>query len=215
MGTNHNLPPRIRFGPFEADVRAGVLYRSSLTVKLQKQPFQILAALLERPGYVLTREELRQRAWAAETFVDFERGLNKAINRIREALGDSAENPRFVETVPGRGYRFIAPVERDVVSLAILPLANLSGDPDQEYWAEGITEELISIMARTVNMRVISLTSAMQFKAKAKPLAEIARELGVDVILQGSITISNARANPNAAGRPIQRPALVGRELRA
>jgi DNA-binding winged helix-turn-helix (wHTH) protein len=112
----------LKFGIFEADLRAGELYRSSVRVKLQQQPFEVLASLLERPGQVVHRDELRKRVWAADTFVDFERALNKAINRIREALDDSAENPRFIETVPRLGYRFIAQVQRKMVSLAVLPL---------------------------------------------------------------------------------------------
>ncbi len=103
-------PRLIRFGTFEVDLRAGEVRKRGLRIKLQEQPFQVLALLLERPGEVVTREELRKRLWPADTFVDFDNGLNKAINRIREVLGDSAENPRFIETMARRGYRFIAPV---------------------------------------------------------------------------------------------------------
>src|SRR5207244_6147673 len=101
----------IRFGPFEADLHAGELRRHGLRIKLQEQPFQILAMLLERPGNVVTREELQKKLWPWDTFVDFDHGLGSAINKLREALGDSADNPRFIETLPRRGYRFIAPVE--------------------------------------------------------------------------------------------------------
>jgi DNA-binding winged helix-turn-helix (wHTH) protein len=100
----------IRFGTFEVDLRTGELHKKGLKIKLQEQPFQILATLLEHAGDVVTRDELRRRLWPEDTFVDFDQGLNKAINKIREALGDSAENPRFVETLPKRGYRFIAPL---------------------------------------------------------------------------------------------------------
>lgn len=100
----------IHFGVFEVDLRAGELRKSGVRIKLQEQPFQVLAMLLQHPGEVVTREELQKAVWPADTFVDFDRGLNKAINKIREALGDSADNPRFVETLPRRGYRFIAPV---------------------------------------------------------------------------------------------------------
>jgi len=100
----------IRFGIFQADLRTGELHKKGLKIKLQEQPFQILAVLLEHAGDVVTRDELRRRLWPEDTFVDFDQGLNKAINKIREALGDSAENPRFVETLPKRGYRFIAPL---------------------------------------------------------------------------------------------------------
>jgi DNA-binding winged helix-turn-helix (wHTH) protein len=104
-------PPPIRFGIFEVDLEAGELRRRGSKVKLQEQPFQVLMMLLERPGEVVTREELQKRLWTADTFVDFERGLNRAINKLREALVDDADTPRFIETVPRRGYRFLVPVE--------------------------------------------------------------------------------------------------------
>ena len=110
MQQARDVPGRLRFGIFEADLRTGELRKRGARVRLQDQPFQVLAALLARPGELVTREELQGRVWAADTFVDFDHGLNKAINKIREALGDSAENPRFVETVARRGYRFIADV---------------------------------------------------------------------------------------------------------
>jgi TolB-like protein len=190
-GSDSSRP--LKFGIFEADLRAGELYRSSVKVKLQQQPFQVLASLLERPGQVVNRHELRKRVWAADTFVDFERALNKAINRIREALDDSAENPRFIETVPRLGYRFIAPVQRKTVSLAVLPLENLSGDPKQEYWADGLTDELITHVAKIGGLRVISRTSAARFKRSAIALTEIARELAVDTLVQGSVVVSDRR----------------------
>src|SRR5262249_6201426 len=194
-------------GAFEVDLRAGELRRNGLKVRLQDQPFQVLAMLLERPGETVTRDELRDRLWTAETFVDFDHGVNKAVNRIREALGDSATSPRFVETVARRGYRFIAdvavadapppvaaavsagdptapwapregawggpassrwaiaglalalassatvwtlrarsPQPPPIRSLAVLPLENLSGDAAQEYFADGMTDELIATL---------------------------------------------------------------------
>ena len=112
----------IRFGAFEVDLRAGELRKTGLKIKLQEQPLQVLAMLLRHPGEVVTREELQKAVWPADTFVDFDRGLNKAINKIREALADSADNPRFVETLPRRGYRFIAPVEdRVAVGAGLAP----------------------------------------------------------------------------------------------
>src|SRR5437660_8376984 len=103
----------VRFGPFEVDLRAGELIRNGRRIRLQDQPLQVLAMLLERPGDVVTRDELRQKLWPADTFVDFDHSLNTAVNKIREALGDSASSPRFVETLARRGYRFIAPVQRE------------------------------------------------------------------------------------------------------
>jgi TolB-like protein/DNA-binding winged helix-turn-helix (wHTH) protein len=234
-----------RFGPFVADRRVGELRKHGIKIRLQDQPFQILAILLERPGDVVTREELHQELWHDDTFVDFDHGLNNAINRLREALGDSAETPRFIETLPRRGYRFIAVVDSvppetketpaiqsatpasprpqrtrlwlgavalavvafglfalnigglrqrwlsggagpQVRSLAVLPLVNLSGDSGQEYFADGITDALTTQLAQFGSLRVISRASTMQYKGTKKPLPQIARELNVDAIVEGS-----------------------------
>jgi TolB-like protein/DNA-binding winged helix-turn-helix (wHTH) protein len=247
----------VRFGTFEADVDARELRKSGVKIKLHGQPFELLAMLLERPSEVVLREDLRQRLWPTDTFVDFDHGVNTAVNRLREALGDSAENPRFIETVPRRGYRFIAPVEsrasvlpgsnaavaatpsseagqattqamsrvpkrRAVVlaaavvaitllaglsssrvrqrffgrrspqirSLAVLPLVNLSSDKDQDYFTDGMTEELTTDLGKIGALRVISRTSAMQYKGTKKPLPEIARELNVDALIEGTVTRS-------------------------
>jgi DNA-binding winged helix-turn-helix (wHTH) protein len=100
----------LRFGAFEVDVRAGEVRKHGLLIRLQDQPFRVLQTLLEHPGEVVTRDELRSQIWPADTFVDFDRGLNNAVKRLRDALSDSAENPSYIETLPKRGYRFIAPV---------------------------------------------------------------------------------------------------------
>src|SRR5262249_2822112 len=104
--------PRVRLGEFELDLQTAELRNDGHTFMLQEQPFQVLVVLLEKPGRLVTRQELKEKLWSADTFVDFDRGLNKAINRLREALGDSAEDPRFIETLPRKGYRFIATVEK-------------------------------------------------------------------------------------------------------
>jgi len=254
MQEAHHLPGPLRFGVFELDVRAGELRKHGLRVRLQEQPFQILSILLERSGEVVTREELQRRLWPADTFVDFDHGLNKAINKIREALGDSASSPRFVETVARRGYRFIAEVRaadaapvrspelpirplaaaeaaespdvklapwhrlqplawktsvivlfvltaslaawalhfRDrpfavIRSLAVLPLESLSSDASQDYFADGMTDELISDLGQLSALRVISRTSVMVYKRARKPLREIARELNVDAVVEGTV----------------------------
>src|SRR5712664_1636066 len=151
----------VRFGAFELDLRAGELRKQGVKIKLQEQPFQILAMLLEQPGEVVTREELRSRLWPSDTFVDFDHSLNKAINKLREALGDSAENPRFIETLAKRGYRFIRDQQGSlgqIRSLLVLPLENLSRDPEQEYFADGLTEALITKLARISALRVLSRT---------------------------------------------------------
>jgi len=248
----------IRFGVFEVDLRAGELRKQGLKIKLQDQPFQLLQILLERPGEVVTREELQQRIWPADTFVDFEGGVNNAVKRLREALGDRADNPRFIETLPKRGYRFIgvvngsvqkpangltssvgsfdkprpkplpkailiglgfaalllailvlapnkwwrSPVGRGDVpqirSIAVLPLQNLSGDPTQEYFSDAMTEELITELSRLSALRVISRTSVMRYKKTDKRLTEIARELGVDGIVEGSVLRSGDRVRVTA-----------------
>lgn len=249
-----STPVRLRFGVFEVDLRAGELRKGGSRIKLQEQPFQVLAMLLERPGETVTREELRQRLWPAETFVDFDHGVNKAVNRIRDALGDSATSPRFVETVARRGYRFIADVAvADVLggvdetpvaavaaptppanerrwnpwmitavalalttllvvavtlsratqpapirSLAVLPLENLSGDDSQEYFADGMTDQLIATLGQIGALRVISRTSVMPYKRVRKPLPQIARELNVDAIIEGTVLRSGGRVRITA-----------------
>src|SRR5438552_13068412 len=180
----------VRFGVFEVDLRAGELRKQGVKIKLQEQPFHLLQMLLEHPGEIVTREELRGRIWPADTFVDFDQGLNNAIKRLRESLSDSPENPRFIETIPRHGYRFIANLgvtPGQIKSLAVLPLENLSRDPEQEYFAEGLTEALITTLAKIGELRVISRTSAMQYKGVHKPLREIAQELDVDAIVEGTV----------------------------
>ena len=175
------------FETFELDLRAGELRKQGVRVKLQEQPFQILAMLLERPGQVVTREELRNRLWPSDTFVDFDHSLNKAINKLREALGDSADTPHFIETLAKRGYRFLgnlADNSRRIHSLLVLPLENLSRDPEQEYFADGLTEELITRLAKISALRVLSRTTAMHYKGVRKPLPEIARELQIEGVVE-------------------------------
>jgi TolB-like protein/DNA-binding winged helix-turn-helix (wHTH) protein len=265
----------VRFGVFEADLKASELRKHGFRLKLAEQPFQLLAMLLERPGEVVSREELRTRLWADDTFVDFDHGLNNAVMHVREALLDSSEHPRYVETVPRRGYRFVAPVEQaqvspgaaitlepvddssainvsltrsssptlvpaavdDLVSprtgirrwvtlphiaalafvlltglvvvlafalranraiatgkalehstsLVVLPLENLSGDKEQDYFADGMTDELIANLAKIRSLHVISRSTAMAYKGTRKPLSEIARELHVDAVVEGTV----------------------------
>jgi TolB-like protein/Tfp pilus assembly protein PilF len=191
----------VRFGAFELDLRASELRKQGAKVKLQEQPFQILQVLLQRPGEIVTREELQQKIWPSDTFVDFDHGLYNAIKRLREALGDSAETPRFVETLSRRGYRFIGKIECDaprVRSLAVLPLENLSDAPQQEYFAEGLTDALITTLAKIGELRVVSRTSVMHYKGARKPLREIARELQVDAIVEGTVLRAGHRVRITA-----------------
>jgi TolB-like protein/Tfp pilus assembly protein PilF len=191
----------VRFGSFELDLRAGELRKQGVKIKLQEQPFQILSMLLERPGEVVTREELRNRLWPSDTFVDFDHSLNKAVNKLREALGDSAENSRFIETLAKRGYRFLQNLQGSpgqIRSLLVLPLVNLSGDPEQEYFADGLSEQLTTKLARISALRVLSRTTAMLYKGVRKSLPEIARELQVDGVVEGAVLRSGDRIRISA-----------------
>jgi TolB-like protein/DNA-binding winged helix-turn-helix (wHTH) protein/Tfp pilus assembly protein PilF len=236
----------IRFADFEVDLRAVEMRQRGIKVKLQNQPFQILQMLLERPGEIVTREEIRSRIWPADTFVDFEHSVNTAIKKLRQALGDRAENPVFIETLPRQGFRFIATIDElpktvpapaqipypqprnnrkyvmagaltlavaagfilpridsfspggfspnTMRSIAVLPLVNLSSDPNEEYFSEGMTSELITDLARFSKLQVISHTSVKRYKDTKRPLPEIARELGVDAVIEGTVMRSGNRA---------------------
>jgi TolB-like protein len=191
----------IHFSTFELDVRAGELRKQGLKIKLQEQPFRILEMLLANPGQLVTREELRDKLWPSNSFMDFDHGLNKAINKLREALGDSAESPRFIETLARRGYRFLGDLRTQtetIRSLLVVPLENLSSDPEQEYFVDGLTEALITSLAKISSLRVISRTTAMYYKGVKKPLPEIARELGVEGVVEGTVLRSGERIRISA-----------------
>jgi TolB-like protein/DNA-binding winged helix-turn-helix (wHTH) protein/Tfp pilus assembly protein PilF len=273
----------VRFGVFEFDLRSRELRKHGIRIKLQEQPCQILAFLLERRGEMVTREELQRHLWPSDTFVDFDHSLNTAVMRLREALNDSTENPRFIETLPRRGYRFVAPFEersapvaettslqtgemnatqtalaqeslmlpphsqvlmgtsakkggrsrrhavalatmlalalalacglgfryfrkpsvvaappKQITSIVVLPLENLSADKDQAYFADGMTDELIANLAKIRSLRVISRTSAMGYKGTHKTLSEIARDLNVDAIVEGTVLRSGDRVRITA-----------------
>src|SRR5262245_8122661 len=184
---------RYSFGQFEVDVRSGELRRQGIRIKLQDQPFQVLCMLLERPGDLVTREEMQERLWP-DTVVEFESNLNAAIKRLREALNDSADNPRFIETIPRRGYRFIVTGGLDFgaresqdPSIAILPFRDRSPQANQEYFCDGITEELTDALAKVENLRVVSRTSAFQYKGRTEDVRKIGSELNVGTLLEGSV----------------------------
>jgi len=247
---------RVRAGLFEVDLVSGEVHKSGRKVPLQEQPFRVLAMLLERPGEIITREELQASLWPADTFVGFDEGINTAIRKLRIVFGDSADNPRFIETIPRRGYRFIAPLREleephsaadppveaavsaswwrktqyrigalvivallilaayfarqrfarranpsgERVMLAVLPFLNFSGDASQEYFNDGLTEEMITQLGRTDPQRlgVIARTSAMKYKNTRKDVQEIGRELGVDYILEGSVRRAGDRVRISA-----------------
>jgi TolB-like protein/Tfp pilus assembly protein PilF len=198
------------FGEFEADLQLGRLFRRGVKLKLREQSFQVLAALLNYPGQIVTREELRRRLWQNDVFVDFENSLNTAVGRLRETLGDSAEHPRFIETLPKRGYRFIGdvsplpsaaqagPVRKP--RLAVLPFVNLSGDPAQEYFSDAMTDEIITALASLApeQLAVIARTTAMRYKSSRKGVARIGRELDVDYVVAGAFHHTQERVAVNA-----------------
>ncbi len=201
MDVVHPLKGTIRFGAFEADFRSGELRKQGVKVRLQEQPFQILQMLLEHPGEVITREQLRERIWPDQTFVDFDQGVYNAMKRLRETLEDAPEKPRFIETLARRGYRFIGTISaspRQIESLAVLPLENLSRDPEQEYFADGMTEALITNLAKISALQVVSRTTAMHYKGIHRPLPELARELGVDGVVEGTVMRSGRRVRISA-----------------
>jgi len=196
----------VRFGTFEVDLDAAELRKHGLKVRLPEQAFLVLSTLLEQPGAIVKRSDLRARLWPGRTHMDFEHGLNKAVNRLRQALGDSASNPRFVATVARRGYRFLAPVGAIAtpspaaavtrIHLAVLPFANVSADPEQEFFSDGLTEEMIAELGRLSPGRlgIIARTSAMHYKRSGKRIDEIGRELNVEYILEGSVRRLENRA---------------------
>jgi len=274
---------KIRTGLYDIDLNCPELRKEGVRVPLQEQPFRVLSLLLEHPGEVVTREDLQTRLWASDTYVAFDEGINTAIRKLRLAFGDSADNPRFIETLPRRGYRFIAPVHEVTfqgvpsattanaiapiasgvdtaevavsqagesgsrpialdlsshvrfrklaaglvlavivvggtiywthgrrptlsaspgkrVMLAILPFQNLSNDPSQEYFSDGLTEETITDLGELSPERlgVIARTSAMAYKHANKTVSEIGSELGVDYILEGSVRREGGRARVSA-----------------
>ena len=276
MGQAGSSPRLIRFGTFELDLQSGELRKQGRKIRLEGQPVQVLVCLLENPGELVTREALHGKLWRADTFVNFEHGLNVAVKRLRQALSDSAVNPRFVETLPRRGYRFIAPIQAVDVSgdlsdvhgasaaadaqatldlpeaidrnqidpfettvlahrrgprvwrwfgyallavlaiwgawlvrteshpqpvirsLAVLPLENLSGDASQDYFSDGMTDELITELGQIRELRVISRTSAMTYKGGHKSLPEIARDLNVDAVIEGAVLRSGTQVRITA-----------------
>lgn len=200
------MPDILRFDQFQVDLTAGQVFGRGVNLGLRDQSFQVLALLLERAGHVVTRDELFRRLWHDDVFVDFDNGLNTAVARLREALGDSAAHPRFIETLPKRGYRFIAPVTSppkeaaDVspprMRLMVLPFSNSSGDPGQEYFCDAMTDEIITSLASLAprELGVIARTTAMRYKGTRKDVAQIGRELNLDYLVEGAARSEDRRA---------------------
>lgn len=196
-GTAAVSPSILRFEQYELDLRAGRLSKSGVRINLRDKSFQVLALLLEHAGEVVTREELRQHLWPNDVFVDFDNNLNITIARLRQALRDSAEHPRFIETIPKHGYRFLVRASESVATercaatprakVVVLPFLNLSGDPAQEYFSDAMTDEIITALAGIApeQLAVIARTTAMYYKGRHKDVAHIRRELGVDYLVEG------------------------------
>jgi DNA-binding winged helix-turn-helix (wHTH) protein len=194
----------LRFADFELDRGAYQLRRDGQLVHLERIPLELSFLLTERRGQLVTREEIVERIWEG-VFLESDASINAAVRKIRQALGDDAEVPRFVVTIPTKGYRFIADVCEEALaasnprhalridSLAVMPLDNLSGDRAQDYFSDGMTEELIAAVSRIEQLRVVSRTSVMQYKGARKSLSEIARELRVDAVVEGSVMRSGER----------------------
>jgi TolB-like protein/tetratricopeptide (TPR) repeat protein len=197
------MPATVRFNGFDVDLSSGELRKNGVRIHLREQSFRALAQLLERPRQVVTREELRRRLWPGEVFVDFENNLNSAVARLREALGDSAEHPRFIETLPKRGYRFIGELTRAApdagparpVRLAVLPYLNLGGAPARDYLSDAWTDDLITELAAFAPDRlgVIARTTAMRYRGAQKDIGQIGRELDVDYVVEGGIRCEQER----------------------
>jgi DNA-binding winged helix-turn-helix (wHTH) protein len=184
----------LRFGVFELDTRTGELRKRGVKLRLSEQAYCALRALLNSPGEVVTREQLRDTLWPSRTFVDCDSAINKSVSQIRTVLGDSGPNPRFIETLSKRGYRFIAPVSggsvalaRGAASIAVLPFENLTGDLALAYVADGIAEALTTGLGGLKGVRVISRTSAKCCAAAAKSMAAIGRDLHVNAVIEGSV----------------------------
>jgi adenylate cyclase len=193
--TNMECPQKIiRFGEFEVDLQGGCLFKQGAEVRLRRQLFTALTALLDHAGEVVTREELQERLWPGDVLVDFETNLNTIIARLRQALGDSAESPRYIETLPKRGYRFLMPAvtkktaeKRRKNSIAVMPFADLSPEKDQEYFCDGLAEELINSLIHIQALRVAARSSSFSFKGKNLDIRKIGEKLNVQVILTGSM----------------------------
>jgi len=181
-----------RFGAFEVDLEGRRLLKKGTPIPLREQSFQVLAALMERPGEIVTREELRRRLWSSDTFVDFEVALNSAVSRLRDALGDSADAPSVIETIPKRGYRFVVPIPKQP-AVAVMPFANQTGDAKDEYFSVGLTEELIRVLSRIDGLRVTASSVVFRFKGQRCDARQVGRELGVEAVLEGSIWRSGDR----------------------
>ena len=176
----------LRFGAFEVDLEGRRLLKRGMPITLREQSFQVLAALMERPGEIVTREELRRRLWSSDTFVDFEVALNSAVSRLRDALGDSADSPSFIETIPKRGYRFVVPIAKRP-AVAVMPFANQTAEARDEYFSDGLTDELIRVLSRIDGLRVTARSVVFRFKGQPSDAREVGRELGVDAVLEGSV----------------------------
>jgi adenylate cyclase len=182
-----------KFGEYELNLSTSELRREGVRIPLQRQPLAILALLLERPGDLVLRDEIRSKLWQGDVFVDFDHSINRSINKLREALQDPVDAPHYIETVPGRGYRFIGNIltgaRKSYTRIAVLPIENATGNPENDYLADGITEALIDALGQSCSghLSVIALASVLRFRRLALPVARIADELAVDRVIAGRL----------------------------
>ena len=182
----------IRFGSFQLDLHAGELRRNGIKVRVPQQSIQVLAILLNHSGEVVTRGELQQKLWPNGTIVEFEHGINSIINRLRQVLEDAPDEPRFIETLPRRGYRFLVPVEKSALapsntSIAVLPFTNLSAEKEDDFFSDGLAEEILNALGQVDHLRVAARSSSFFFKGKAVEISEIGARLRVSNVLEGSV----------------------------
>lgn len=187
----------VRFGTFELDLDARELRKRGVRLSLQEKPYQILRALLGRPGEVISRQELRRTLWPADGFTDIDRSLNSAVNRLRDVLGDTADNPRFIETLPRRGYRFVAPVDNRQAmwtagaeeSIAVLPCDAALGGDDAEQLAGAVTENLIAALARLPGLGISALSAVLRYRGRVVDPMTVGRELNVRTVLTAGLMV--------------------------
>jgi TolB-like protein/Tfp pilus assembly protein PilF len=183
---------------FQLDMSAYRLLRDGRVVRLERQPMELLILLASRFGDLVTRQEIAARFWGHDVFVDIDRSINRIVAKLRVALGDDPHRPRFIETVVGKGYRLIAPLERPIRSIAVLPFGSRPGNAEEQYFGDGITEELMTQLARVTAPRVLPRTSMNQFAAAAKPLVDVARELDIDALVEGTVSVDVAQVRITA-----------------
>lgn len=192
------MHPCTSFGVYRIDTTTGEVWRGQHRVTLQQKPYQLLLELLNRAGEVVSRDELRKALWPLATYGEFDDGVNTAIKKLRRALGDSAGSPRFIETLPRKGYRFIAPVQESRGrTIAVLPFASTSGFAEDEVFADGLAEDIINALARIPGVKVVSRTTVFALKGRCDDVRRLGADLGVSQVLEGGVRRAGSRVRVN------------------